>query len=110
MAKKSVPARVTTSKLFSKLEWIDETPLLSHIEPYRRRIFADVLDDVDATGRPRYNLALMGRGKKNWKSADLCLAAIYCLVGNDSAWGNDCYILANDESQAGDDLALIKKL
>jgi len=68
-------SRVATTKLFSKLVWIDETPLLSRIEPYRRRIFSDVLDDVDVAGRPKYNLALMGRAKKNWKSADLCLAA-----------------------------------
>jgi hypothetical protein len=50
------------------------------------------------------------RGKKNWKSADLILAALYCLTIRESEQGNDCFILANDEAQAGDDLEIAKKL
>src|SRR5262249_27725074 len=48
--------------------------------------------------------------KKNWKSADLVLATLFCLVANDDPAGNQCYILANDEGQAADDLSLAKKL
>src|SRR5262249_4522505 len=43
-------------------------------------------------------------------SADLVLAALFCLVANDAPGGNQCYLLANDEGQAGDDLSLAKKL
>src|SRR5262249_42856640 len=58
----------------------------------------------------RKNLALCGRAKKNWKTADLVFYALYALIANDSAWGNQCYILANDEGQARDDLTLAKKI
>lgn len=95
---------------FDTLAWIDGRPLPEVLEPYRRAIFAAVLDARDATGRPRYNLALCGRAKKNWKSADLVLAALYALLANDAPGGNQCYLVANDEDQAGDDLALAKKL
>jgi hypothetical protein len=98
----------TSLQVFKRLRWIDRRPLV--IEPYRQRIFAGALDARDAQGRPRYNLALMGRAKKNWKSADLVLAALYRLLAWDSAGGNQCYILANDEGQAADDLALAVKL
>jgi hypothetical protein len=108
--KTKAPRRLTTAALFSQLKWIDGSLLTSYIEPYRQRIFTAVLDDVDEGGRPRFNLALTGRAKKNWKSADLVLAALFALVGNDSPGGNQCYLLANDEGQAGDDLALAKKL
>jgi len=52
----------------------------------------------------------MGRGKKNWKSADLILAALYRLLAWFSSGGNQCYVLANDLDQANDDLELAKKL
>src|SRR5438128_5888861 len=56
--------RLTSLGLFRLLNWIDGTPLLDHIEPYRRRIFSTVLDDVDpTTGRVKYNLALMEIGR-----------------------------------------------
>ena len=80
------------------------------IEPYRARIFLEALFSFDADGRPSYNLALTGRAKKGWKSADLILAALYRLVAWVSEGGNECYVLANDEGQAGDDLSLAKKL
>lgn len=60
--------------------------------------------------RPRYNLVLAGRAKKNWKSADLILAALYKLVAAQSDAGNQCYLLANDADQANDNLSLCKKL
>ena len=83
-------------------------PLL--VEPYRERIFAEALDTRDADGRPRFNLVLCGRAKKNWKSADLILAALYRFLAWPSVGGNQCYLLANDEGQAGDDLELAVKL
>src|SRR5262249_16811572 len=52
-------------KFFSYLRWLDGKPL--EIEPYRQRISGDVLYSFDPKRQPRFNLALMGRGKKNWK-------------------------------------------
>jgi hypothetical protein len=103
------PPRRSCLNFFAKLRWIDDRPLLNHIEPYRRKIFTDVLDSFDRHGRVRYSQALLGRAKKNWKSTDLILAATYRLVGYDSPGGNQCYILANDLDQAADDLTLAKK-
>jgi len=97
-------------KFFSHLVWLNGRPLIDTIEPYRRAIFSDALFSFDPDGRPRYSLALCGRAKKNWKTADLSLAALYRFLAWPSPQGNDCFILANDEDQAGDDLALMKKL
>jgi hypothetical protein len=102
--------RVTSLAFFAELKWIDGRPLLDTIEAYRRRQFHLALDTYRPDGVPQHNLVVSGRGKKNWKSADLVLAALYCLVIRESAGGNDSYILANDEDQAGDDLELAKKL
>lgn len=96
-------------KFFNRLEWLDGSPLLDVIEPYRQRIFSEALYSFDGD-RPRYNLVLTGRAKKNWKSADLVLAALYRLLVWESPLGNQCFILANDEGQAADDLTLAKKL
>jgi hypothetical protein len=105
------PAHRTTSlEYFSHLAWIDGRPLLDTIEPYRRNIFTLALDTFRPDGAPVYNMVLAGRGKKNFKSADLVLAALYCLDIRESAQGSDCFIVANDEDQAGDDLDLAKKL
>lgn len=95
---------------FGKLVWLDGRPLLDTIEPYRRDIFTQALYTFDDDGRPTYNAALCGRGKKNHKTSDLVLAALYRFLVWPSAHGNDCSILANDEGQAGDDLSLAKKL
>jgi hypothetical protein len=95
---------------FDLLQWLDGRPLMDTIEPYRRRIFEDALYSFGADGFPRYNRVLCGRAKKNWKSADLILAALYRLLVWPSGAGNDCFCLANDEEQAGDDLSLAKKL
>jgi len=53
---------------------------------------------------------LAGRGKKGWKTADLCFASVYCLLFRESWQGSLGFILANDIDQASDDLSLIKKL
>jgi hypothetical protein len=100
----------TALEFFSMLRWIDGRPLIDTIEPYRRKIFTDVLDGKDADGRPAYNLALCGRAKKNHKTSDLILAGLFKFIAVPSPGGNDCYVLANDEAQAGDDLGLLKKL
>lgn len=101
------------SDFAARIRWLDGTPLAPHVEPYRQRIFEAALDERDADDgrRPRYNLILSGRAKKNWKTADLVLASLFALVG-DSPAGHDseCYVLANDGDQARDDLALAKKL
>ena len=120
MKKPAKAAAITSLQFFSKLKWIDGRPLIDTIEPYRQRLFTLALDTTrtgilagifGGTPRPAYNLVLAGRGKKNWKSADLVLAALFCLVARrDSHQGNDGLILANDEAQAGDDLQLAKKL
>jgi len=55
---------VSPLKFFSHLRWLGGKPL--EIEPYRYQIFGDVLFRFDANGHPRFNLALMGRGKKTF--------------------------------------------
>lgn len=100
----------TSLQFFGLLRWIDGRPLLDTIEPYRREIFKRALDTYRLDGVPEINFVLCGRAKKNWKSSDLVFASLYCLMFRDSPQGNDCYILANDEDQANDDLGLAKKL
>ena len=98
-------------EFYSHLAWIDGRPLLDTLEDYRRKILSEALYTFEDDGKtPQYNLVLTGRGKKNWKSADLILAAFYRFFVWESAAGNDCFLLANDEGQAGDDLSLAKKL
>jgi phage terminase large subunit-like protein len=97
-------------EFYKHLQWLDGRPLLETIEPYRQKILSDALYTFDEDGRPRYNFVLNGRGKKNWKTADLILAALYRLLVWPSDKGNDCFILANDEGQAADDLTLAKKM
>jgi hypothetical protein len=97
--------------LFSRLVWIDGAPLLDRIESYRQRLFVRFFDERDEAGRLRFNLGLFGRAKKNWKSADLALAALYCLASEPpTGYDSDCYVLANDGDQARDDLSLAKKI
>ncbi|MBR1233653.1 hypothetical protein [Bradyrhizobium sp. AUGA SZCCT0182] len=97
-------------EFFDRLKWIDGRPLLDTIEPYRRDLFMRALYTFRDDGAPLYNMMLAGRGKKNFKSCDLVLAGIYCLLCLESPQGNECYIIANDLKQAGDDLSLAKKL
>jgi hypothetical protein len=77
------------------------------IEPYRRRLFATALDSFYADGRVKYTMILSGRAKKNWKSSDLVLSALFALLANDGP-DNTCYIVANDKDQAADDLTIAK--
>ncbi|MGC4084263.1 MAG: hypothetical protein QM736_19675 [Vicinamibacterales bacterium] len=94
---------------YARLRWLDGRPLLPIIEPYRRHLFERFNEWDVAAGRCRYNLGLFGRGKKNWKTADAMLNALYALIA-DSTGGNQVYIVANDEGQAADNLTLLKKL
>jgi hypothetical protein len=100
----------TSLQFFGHLKWLDGTPLLDHIEPYRRNLFGKALDSFDACGRPLFSMVLSGRAKKNWKSCDLILAALFVLVIRRSVQGSDGFILANDADQAADNLSLAKKL
>ncbi|MEA1649207.1 hypothetical protein UAJ10_09270 [Nitrospirillum sp. BR 11164] len=95
---------------FDHLIWLDGRPLVDTIEPYRRAIFERALYTFDGKGLPVANLVLSGRAKKNFKTSDLILAGLYRFLAWPSSQGNDCFILANDADQAGDDLDLAKKL
>ena len=106
-----IQKRVSPLAFFTHLRWIDKRPLLDVIDAYRQRIFMDALFSFDSSGNPKYNLALLGRAAKNWKSADAVLAGLYRLLAwPTSPQGNDALIVANDEDQAGDDLEIAKKL
>ena len=100
----------TSLQFYGHLKWLDGTPLLDHVEQYRRDLFTNALDSFDASGRPLFSMVLAGRGKKNAKSLDLILAALFVLVIRRSVQGSDGFILANDADQAADDLSLAKKL
>jgi hypothetical protein len=100
----------TSLEFFGHLRWLDGRPLLDVVEDYRRHLFTSALDTIRPDGAPVFNLVLAGRGKKNAKTLDLILAALFVLVIRRSVQGSDGYILANDADQAGDDLALAKKL
>lgn len=102
--------QISPIEFFRALRWINKKPLLDVVEPYRQKIFEQALFCFDDLCRLVYNLVLTGRAKKNWKSADLILAALYRLVAWVSEGGNQCYILASDLGQAADDLALAKKI
>src|SRR4029077_6838758 len=100
----------TSLAFFDRLRWIDGKPLLPTIQQYRRDIFTRALDSFGPDGLPVINFVLAGRGKKNWKSADLILAALYKLVISESFRGSDGFIVGNDEGQAAAYLSLAKKL
>ena len=101
----------TRSGLFDKLVWLDGRPLLDTDRGITAcDLFSTVLWTFDPHGRPRYNMALVGRGKKNNKTTDLILACLYRFLAWPSDSGNDAFILASDEGQAGDDLSLAKKM
>lgn len=104
------PASLDVRAFFARLRWLDGRPLLDVVEPYRLRLFEQFFSR-DAVGRLRYNLLLAGRAKKCWKSADLVLGGMLCLVSEPPpGYDADCSLLANDKDQAADDLALAKKL
>jgi hypothetical protein len=93
---------------FALLNWLDGSPLV--IEPYRARCFRDVFLTEDEAGRLFYTLALFLRGKKNDKSLDLVLASLHALLNWTVPGGVTALLVATDESQAGQDLDLAKKL
>src|SRR6516165_12814558 len=88
---------ITAPQFFGRLRWLDRRPLLDTMEPYRRDLLTRALDTRRPDGTPLYNFVVSGRAKKNWKTTDLVLAALYCLTIR----GGDGYLLANDEEQAG---------
>lgn len=106
------PVQVDPLAFFRVLRWLDGRPLLDVMEPYRQRILHDGLYTVREDGAPRYRRALTGRAKKNCKTSDAVLAALYkCLVWKASGdQQNQCYYVASDLGQAHDDLELTKLL
>jgi hypothetical protein len=100
----------TSLQFYGALKWLDGRPLLDTMGEYRRKLHTAALDTFDENGLPVFNFVLAGRAKKNDKTTDISLAALYKLVIPKSVQGNDGYLIANDEDQAGDDLDLIKKL
>src|SRR6516165_4710986 len=107
---KAVRCVPSSLQFFDHLRWLDGKPLLDTIEPYRRDLFTKALDTYRPHGSPLYSMVLAGRGKKNAKSLDLILAALFVLLIRRSVQGSDGFILANDADQAADDLSLAKKL
>lgn len=102
-------ARLTFASWAKPLRWLDKRPLLATVEPYRLQHFAAFFDERDEAGRPRCNVSLSGRGKKNFKSGDAVLAALRA-VSEDSTAGSQVYLVANDKDQARDDLVLAEKV
>lgn len=102
--------RVSSLAFFELLNWLDGTPLLDQIEPYRREIFTQALDTFEPDGRRRYNFVLAGRAKKNAKTLDLILGATHVLVSEPGSRGQQCYLFASDEGQAADGLTMAKRL
>lgn len=110
MAGKRNKRLTAPAEFFSMLVWLDGRPLLDVVEPYRMRIFERFFCTFDDEGAFLYNLALLLRAKKNWKTFDLVIASLYRLCATDWAGGNIVYTIANDEDQARDDLDLGKKI
>lgn len=100
---------ISPREFFSHLIWLDGRPLLDTIEPYRLDIFERAFA-LGAEDRRPINRVLSGRGKKNFKSADLDLAGAYSFFIPETVQGNDCAIIANTEKQADDDFDLLKKI
>lgn len=98
--------------LFDKLTWIDGRPLREVMEPYRRQILTEALFTLRPDGSPQYRRILTGRGKKNSKTSDGVLGAIYKCMLWKSVGGreNQVYFVATDLGQANDDLELCKLL
>lgn len=99
-------------EFFKLLTWLDKRPLLEVMEPYRQNILTEALYTFRSDGSPLYRRILTGRAKKNSKTSDAVLAALYkCLAWEaDSNKGQEVYFLASDLAQANDDLDLTKKI
>ena len=106
------PVQIDPLEFLGLLTWLDGRPLLDVMEPYRQRILQDGLYTTRADGAPHYRRALTGRAKKNFKTSDAVLAALYkCLVWKAAGdQPNQCYYVASDLGQANDDLQLTKLL
>lgn len=98
--------------LFDRLVWIDGRPLRDVMEPYRRTILRESLFTFRPDGSPLYRRILTGRGKKNSKTTDSVLSALYKLLVWKPAGhrGSQVYFVASDLGQANDDLTLCKLL
>jgi hypothetical protein len=99
-------------KFFSLLRWLDGRPLLEVMEKYRQAILSDALFTFRHDDSPLYRRVLTGRAKKNSKTSDAVLAALYKLIVWIAAGGkgNEVFFVASDLGQANDDLDLTKKL
>ncbi len=106
------PTQIDLPEFFSLLRWIDGRPLLDVMEPYRQKILSEALATFRPDGAPQYRRVLTGRGKKNSKTTDAVLAALYkCLVWKPAGHKlNQVYFVASDLAQAADDLDLTKLL
>ncbi len=106
------PSQIDPLEFFGLLKWLDGRPLLDVMEPYRQTILREALFTFREDGAPHYRRVLTGRGKKNSKTTDAVLAALYkCLVWQSAgAKQNQCYYVASDLAQANDDLELTKLL
>ena len=106
------PTQIDPLEFFSLLRWIDGQPLLSVMEEYRQRILSQALSTFRPDGAPQYRRVLTGRAKKNSKTTDAVLAALYkCLVWEPAGHKlNQVYFVASDLAQAADDLDLTKLL
>jgi hypothetical protein len=104
--------QVDPLKFFALLKWIDGRPLLDVMEPYRQAILREALYTFRPDGAPQYKRVLTGRAKKNSKTTDAVLAALYKLLAWKSAGhkGNQVFFVASDLGQANDALDLCKKL
>ncbi|MDC8450042.1 MAG: phage terminase family protein [Nitrospira sp.] len=107
-------AAVQTSplKFFSVLKWLDGRPLPDVMEEYRKQIHRESLFTFRPDGSPQFKRTLWGRAKKNSKTSDLVLAALYKLLVWQPAGGkgNQVFFIASDLGQANDDLDLTKKI
>lgn len=106
------PVQVDPMEFLGLLTWIDGRPLLDVMEPYRQKILTEALFTLRPDGAPLYRRVLTGRAKKNFKTCDAVLAALYkCLVWKPAGHKqNQVYFVASDLAQAADDLDLTKLL
>lgn len=104
--------QVDPLEFFGLLTWLDGRPLLEVMESYRQTILKEALFTFRPDGSPLYRRVLTGRGKKNSKTTDAVLAALYkCLVWKPAGHKlNQVYFVASDLAQAADDLDLTKLL
>ncbi len=112
MTTTEIDRQVDPMEFFGLLKWIDGQPLLSVMEAYRQRILSEALFTLRPDGAPQYRRVLTGRAKKNFKTCDAVLAALYkCLVWKPAGSKlNEIYFVASDLGQANDDLQLCKLL